>query len=62
MRLVVPATSVKVLSGRKTLKKSSKAFTLKKLPKKAFTLRFEITLEDGRVVKGSRKFRACKKG
>jgi plastocyanin len=58
--LLAPA-SVRVLLGRKQLGKSSKSFTLKRLPKRAFTLKFEVTLPDGRIVKASRRLRACRK-
>ena len=53
--------TLKVFLGRKQLKRSSKSFTLRRLPKRAFTLRFEVVLPDGRVVRGSKRFRACKK-
>ena len=59
VQLLAPAT-VRALLGRKQLKKSAKSFTLKRLPKRAFSLKFEVTLPDGRMVKGSKRFRGCK--
>jgi plastocyanin len=62
VQLRLPAASARVLIKRKLIKtlRGTKAVTLKKLPKRAFTLSFEVKLGDGRTVKASKKFRACK--
>jgi plastocyanin len=51
---------VKVFLGSKRLKQATKSFTLRRLPKRAFTLRFEVTIPEG-TVKGSKRFKPCKK-
>lgn len=63
VRLIAPAKSAKVRLGRKLLRtvQVGKAVTLKRLPRRAFTLVVEVRLSDGRTVKGGKRFRACKK-
>lgn len=51
---------VEVFLGRRQLERSSRSFTLGRLPRRAFRLRFEVTLPDGQVVRASKRFRACK--
>jgi hypothetical protein len=43
-----------------TGKKLTKPLTLGRLPKRAFTLSFEIALTNGRTVKGKQRFPACR--
>jgi plastocyanin len=52
--------TVRVRLGRKQLKRATRSFTLKRLPKRAFTLKFEVTIPEG-TVKASKRFRPCKK-
>ena len=52
--------TLKVFLGRKRLKQTTSGVTLKRLPKKPFTLRFEVKLADGRTVNASKRFRACR--
>lgn len=60
-RLKAPAASARVLVNGKRFKTVRRPGTvvLKGLPKGRFTLKVEVKLKDGRVVKGSRKYRAC---
>ena len=62
VRLLAPAASAKVKLGRKLLKtvRLGRPVTLKRLPRRAFTLAVEVTLNDGRLVKGGKRFRACR--
>ena len=56
---VLSPGTVRVLLGRRTLKRSSRSFSLRRLPRRAFTLKFEVTIPDGRVVSKSKRFRRC---
>ena len=57
-------TIVVKLNGKRkatlTGKKLTKPLTLGHLPKRAFTVSFEITLRNGKVVKGKQRFPACR--
>ncbi len=44
------------LTGRKL----AKPLTLAHLPKRAFTVSFDISLKNGKVVKGKQRFPACR--
>ena len=52
------------LNGRRratlTGKKLKRPLTLGHLPKRAFTVAFEISLKNGKVVKGKQRFPVCR--
>jgi hypothetical protein len=54
-RIRVPGKAARTVRGRKL----SAPIDLRGLPRGRFTVRFEVTLLDGRVVKGSRTYRTC---